>query len=326
MTTSLCLNCGVLKQGAWCPCPHCHSEPVDTELAVLLSDHTLPEDDLRRIGLAIIELRQTGLDEETRCHALAYFLSRKWPSLLEFDISAAEEPLQRTLDTLYRQFLATLPGEEHAPSRISPLVERRWTRAMGADMQRQDDDWQERVPDTLLIVLPVARSVIKLHRDMGEGDWLNRLRHFLQTPIKGYDIPLLLRRERQCVDEAKEADRLVNRFCSELKNGWSDRTKEQAAYFRGACMRLVEMAEITKELVEHTAGINKLIHLEVQRLRQQFTQKQGHFWPLMCVVLDPTGLKCDGTCHVSKFGTWAMEDLERRRRAGTTDCTQLRNH
>jgi hypothetical protein len=91
-------------------------------------------------------------------------------------------------------------------------------------------------------------------------------------------------------------------------------------------MRLVELAEITKQLIEHRAGISKLIHLDVQRLRQEFTQKQGYFWPLMCVVLDPTGLKCDGTCHLSEFAMRALEELERRGRASTPDSAQPRNH
>ena len=121
MTFAVCTNCGELKHGAWCTGPACGSEGLDGEISILLSDHNLHETELSHIGDAIRVIRKTGLDEEMRFHLLAYFLSRKWPKLLEYDINALEPELQKRLDVLYRSKLSQLEGQQDPGLKVSPI-------------------------------------------------------------------------------------------------------------------------------------------------------------------------------------------------------------
>ncbi len=135
MTIAVCTNCGELKHGAWCACPGCESEGFDSEISILLSDHNLLEAELSQIGDAIRVIHDTGLDEEMRSHLLTYFLSRKWPKLLEYDIDAVEPELQKKLDALYRSKLSHLQGQEDPSLKVSPIRECTWTAASGTEFQ-----------------------------------------------------------------------------------------------------------------------------------------------------------------------------------------------
>ena len=121
MTVSLCTNCGSLKHGAWCKCPDCEASPFDGQASILLSDHNLTEEELRKLGKAVAAIRTTGHDEETRFHILMYFISRKWPKLLAIEIEALPEKLQETLESVYREHLQSLPGQD-SPDVQSPPV------------------------------------------------------------------------------------------------------------------------------------------------------------------------------------------------------------
>lgn len=297
MTVALCTNCGELKHGAWCACPNCNAEAFDGEISILLSDHNLSERELRQIGDAVRKIRSTGLDEETRFHVLLYFLSRKWPKLLEYDVDAAEPHVQRVLDTVYRSLLANIAGQEDPRLKVSPIRERTWTRAMGADLQREEDAWQSEARDVLMNGMNVAKRIVALGVAAGEGAVLQKFAHALRSLFQGCDYRRLAATAVELIGDAKEHRREVEAFCSRVKNGWSDRTKEQAAYFRGTCQRLEEMAERTKTIIEHKAGITVLIRIDFKRARQEFEQSYRTFLNLSYVVLEPSRIHPDGTCE-----------------------------
>lgn len=131
MTVAVCTNCGSLKHGAWCSCPKCDSDGLDADLSMLLSDHNLSELELRRVSQAVQTIHETRLEEDVRFHALVYFLSRKWPKLLEFNAEEVEPSLQQTLDELYRNRLARIPGQETPILSVSPVRLQLWTKAWG---------------------------------------------------------------------------------------------------------------------------------------------------------------------------------------------------
>jgi hypothetical protein len=296
MTVAVCTNCGELKHGAWCTCPLCESDGLDADISILLSDHNLSEDELRHIGAAIHVIHGTGLDEEKRFHVLTYFLSRKWPKLLEYDIDAVEPQLQKELDGFYRARLAGLPGQKEPDLKVSPVRRRTWSEAMGAAFQGEDDAWQGEVRGMLLNGMEVAKLTVSLKIEAGEGTVLQRLTHFVRGLFHCCDYRRLAGRATGLVGDASEYRRTVNAFCARVKNGWSDRTKQQAAYFRGLCQRLEEMANNAKVIIEHKAGINRMIALDVKRVRQEFSQSYRTFIELSYVVLDPSRINPDGTC------------------------------
>ncbi|MFQ5779330.1 MAG: hypothetical protein ACE5HN_00925 [Nitrospiria bacterium] len=295
MTVAVCTNCGELKHGAWCTCPNCESEGLDGEVSILLSDHSLSEDELRRIGDAIHVIHDTGLDEEMRFHLLTYYLSRKWPKLLEYEIDALKPQLQRKLDTLYRSELAHFPGQEEPDLKVSPTRQHTWTTAMGATFQEEDDAWQAEVNGILLNGMDMAKQIVSLQIEAGEGAVLQRLTHNIRTLLQGGDYRRLVGRSAALVGDAREYQRTVNTFCSRVKNGWSDRTEEQATYFRGLCQRLVKMADCSKTIIEHKADINLLIDIDFKRVRQEFSQSYKIFIDFSYVVLDPSRINPGGT-------------------------------
>lgn len=297
MTVAVCTNCGELKYGAWCTCPVCKSDGLDGEVGILLSDHNLSEDELSRIGNAIHVIHDTELDDEIRFHLLTYYLARKWPKLLECDIDTVEPQLLKQLDTLYRSKLASLPGQEDPDLKVSPVRQHTWTTAMGAVFQQEDDAWQAEARDVLLNGMDVAKRIVSLMIEAGEGAVLQRLTHFVTTLFRGCDYRRLAGRSAELVGDASEYRRTVSVFCDRVKNGWCDRTKEQAAYFRGLCQRLEEMADRSKTIIEHKADINRLIDMDFKRVRQEFNQSYKTFIALSYVVLDPTRIKADGTCN-----------------------------
>ena len=305
MTVAVCTNCGELKSGAWCTCPVCQSEGLDAEVNILLSDHNLSDAELERIGDAVGIIYDTGLEEEKRFHLLAYYLSRKWPKLLEYDIDAVELELQKLLDALYRSKFAHLPGQKESDLRVSPILERTWTKTTGGAFQEEDDAWQAEVRGLLLEGMALAKQIVSLKIEAGEGAVLQKFIHYVRTVFQGCDYWQLSASSTELIGDAKEYQRTVNRFCSRVRNGWSGRTKDQAGYFRGLCQRIEEMANHSKTIIEHKAGINRLIGLELKRVRQEFCRSYATFIDLSYVVMDPTRI----TRNVERYDDDVPDDL-----------------
>ncbi|MGH8064970.1 MAG: hypothetical protein ACRERE_06950 [Candidatus Entotheonellia bacterium] len=114
MSRSLCLNCGVLKVGAFDECPECGEGPPDADVALCFTTHHLTEHELEQIGLAVKTLNQIEVNEDTRFHAFLHFVSRKWPKVLEYNINLVEPELSENVDAVYRTHLADLPGQQTA--------------------------------------------------------------------------------------------------------------------------------------------------------------------------------------------------------------------
>ena len=306
MTVAVCTNCGELKYGAWCTCPACQSEGLDGKVNILLSDHNLSDAELERISDAVGIIYGTGLEEEKRFHLLAYYLSRKWPKLLEYDIDAVELEFQELLDTLYRSKLAHLSGQKESNLRVSPIHnERTWTAAAGGGFQEDDDVWQAEVRGLLLDGMAVAKQIVSLNIKAGEGAVLQKFMHYVRTVYQVCDYRPLAAISTELIDDAKEYQRTVNRFCSRVRNGWSGRTKDQAGYFRGLCQRIEEMANHSRTIIEHKAGINRLIGLELKRVRQEFCRSYATFIDLSYVVMDPTRI----TRNVERYDDDEPDDL-----------------
>ena len=162
---------------------------------------------------------------------------------------------------------------------------------MGASFQEEDDAWQAEVNDILLNGMNVAKQIVSLKIEAGEGAVLQRFTHFVRRLFLGCDYGRMVWTSKELVAYAREDRRTVNVFCDRVKNGWSERTKEQAAYFRGRCQRLEEMADLSKTIIEHKAGIHRLKEMDFKRARQDFSQSYGTFIALSYLVLDPTRIQ-----------------------------------
>src|SRR5205814_7990908 len=192
--------------------------------------HNLTQGELRQIGEVIKKIQSMGLDEETRFHALLYFLSRKWPKLLEYDIDAIDPDLQATLDGVYRSSLADVPGQEDPNLKVSPVARGAWTTATGSEFQAEEDEWQSALRGVLADGIDVGTRVVSLKIQAGEGAVLQKVTHQLRSLARPCDYRRLASSAVEVIGDAKEYRRRVHSFCSQVKNGWSDRTKEQAAY------------------------------------------------------------------------------------------------
>ncbi|KAB2650380.1 MAG: hypothetical protein DVB32_11075, partial [Verrucomicrobia bacterium] len=225
MTVAVCTNCGKMKWGALCPCPLCEDHHLDVEISILLSDHNLSENELNQIGGAIHVIHGTGLDEEKRFHLLAYYLSRKWPKLIDYDIDAADPRLRKVLDDFYRAQLARLPGQNEPDLKVSPVRRHTWNEANGEEFQMEEDVWQAEVRGILLNGIEVASLISSLGIEAGEGAILQRVPHFVKGLFHSCSYPRLAGRATELVGDASEYRRTVNDFCSRVKNGWSNRTQ-----------------------------------------------------------------------------------------------------
>lgn len=294
MTIAVCTNCGELKFGGLTTCPNCDSDGLDFQLGVLLSDHNLSERELGQIGHAITAIHRTQLSEDLRFHLLAYFLSRKWPKLLEYDIDAVDDTLSHELDRIYQETLFQMPGQETPDLKVSPIQRQTWTTATSSAMQRDDEAWQAEAREMLIKGMGIARNAVAVVVESGEGAVLQRLRHLATGLFASHDYQRVYAISEQLAGDSRSYSRTVEEFCARVKNGWSDRTKEQAACFRGLCDRLEEMASHAKAIVAHKSGRSTLIGMDFKRVKEQFDHSYKLYIDLSYVVLDPTRIGIPG--------------------------------
>ena len=143
----------------------------------------------------------------------------------------------------------------------------------------------------------LAKEIVQTKIDVGEGAVLQKASHFFRSIVNHCDYGKLSNRATCLGGDVGEYERSITRFCHRVQKGWSDRTKQQSAYFLGLCQRLNEMAQSLKLIVEHKARIQPLIKIEYQRNCQQLNQSYGVFLDLFSVVLDPTKILPGGTCR-----------------------------
>jgi hypothetical protein len=73
MTLALCLNCGVTKFGAVCPCPQCKfSTTGDFNLDITFSDHRFSKTTLQAFGAVIASIHRVCDDGQLRFWTFIY--------------------------------------------------------------------------------------------------------------------------------------------------------------------------------------------------------------------------------------------------------------
>jgi len=68
MTMAVCFKCGVIKFGAFVPCPKCHDCPEtedDLALSLAMTDHYFDMPTLEQIGASVRDGKPPKLDPET---------------------------------------------------------------------------------------------------------------------------------------------------------------------------------------------------------------------------------------------------------------------
>lgn len=297
MTVAACTNCGNLKLGALCDCPRCGSTGLDSELSILLSDHYLDERELAKIGKTISRIRSLQLDEEASYHLLSYFLARKWPKLLEYDLSGVDRDLQNKVEEWYRTHLRYLDGQEDSSLRISEVKKGRWALASTPESQAQDDEWQSTAWEIVLPASCLANSLEDLTVQAGVGNTKQQIAHWFKSLTHAPDYGRIEAEVAVLIGDAKDYTSQIEKYCNSVQNSWSDRTKQQAAYLRGLAQRLEETAAYAKRIVEHKSGTEPLIQLDYLRACQEFEFSLRMFRNLAEAVSHPRRISPDGSLH-----------------------------
>ncbi|QIF03535.1 hypothetical protein [Roseimicrobium sp. ORNL1] len=93
MTAAVCLKCGVMKFGAWTPCPECRYSPEteeEREKSILASDHNLSNSELRAVSRMVMAGRKIN------------FVSERGKLVVE-DIDQVKESLKDRILFAWRQ-------------------------------------------------------------------------------------------------------------------------------------------------------------------------------------------------------------------------------
>ncbi len=68
MTQALCLSCGEIKFGAFCPCPTCETASTgDIQVDILFSDHVFHEKTLEDLGLLFKAILARAKGDQQLC-------------------------------------------------------------------------------------------------------------------------------------------------------------------------------------------------------------------------------------------------------------------
>jgi len=112
MTAALCTNCGEFKMGAWTYCPGCGSKGLNDDVSLALSDWYLSNDELQQISKVGQLIFKTELHEALRFNFLVYYLSKKWPKLLQYSIDELDPKIQKQIVDFYTNKLSDFQGQE----------------------------------------------------------------------------------------------------------------------------------------------------------------------------------------------------------------------
>jgi len=77
MTMALCMNCGDIKWGAWCPCPNCRvASSGDQNLDIAFSDHCVSVEQLDLLGDIVRQIATHCDDSDLRFAAFLKYVER----------------------------------------------------------------------------------------------------------------------------------------------------------------------------------------------------------------------------------------------------------
>lgn len=110
MTSALCTNCGEFKMGAWTYCSACGSKGLNDDVSLALTDWYLTNDELQQIGKVGQLIFSIEYDEIMRLNLLVYYLSKKWPKLLTYDIDSLDNQIQKQIVDFYTNKLSGFQG------------------------------------------------------------------------------------------------------------------------------------------------------------------------------------------------------------------------
>lgn len=87
MTIALCLNCGEMKFGAFCPCPRCEAgSSGNMELDIVFSDHNLTEDTLKGLGVVLEHFHTKTQDPAVAFWSLIRYISVNHEDILQVPV------------------------------------------------------------------------------------------------------------------------------------------------------------------------------------------------------------------------------------------------
>ena len=94
MTTAVCFKCGVIKFGAFVPCPECSACPQtedDLALSLAMTDHYFDRPTLEQMGAAIRDGKPPHLEPDTHARLIQQIRSSGMLAHLQ-QMSAGQDP------------------------------------------------------------------------------------------------------------------------------------------------------------------------------------------------------------------------------------------
>ncbi len=288
MSNCVCLNCGEIKFGALTECEYCHVGPPDIKISCLLTNHYLGEDELLKIGEAIKIILKTVKDKDIRFLSIAYYLSMKWPKILDFNSNSVEQEAMRIIDKHYSTYLSHLPGQNDLTEKLkSNLPNMYWDKAVNKALQEGDDTWKAAVPFIVEKGLNLSGKIIKTKISIGEGAILQKIKYRIKNFFFRPNYYLIYKELELITKEVEAYDRDVDEFCKVVRNGWSGRTKEQCAYLRGTCSRMKEMIENCKTITMYKGRKGDIVKIDHKIAVQKLNNSYKKYIELVNVVLEP---------------------------------------
>ncbi len=301
MTASFCLLCGAMKVGAFTWCDECEFVPPDWDVALQFTDDYLNSLEVNSLRDVVMGLAQADATEEERYWTFLYFVTRKWPKILEVDIDKLENDLRRKVESLYQEHLADHIGQHPSSLRqTSRFAYESWNSAVNEEMQRTEDAWRDRAAEQAPALEKNGAELLEMIRkfifELGQGGIASRILFPSTYPPPRKKKGERLNRASEITHCVKEHGRRLDDYCEGFSRGWSGKTRRQVSYTVGTKDLLAELAAIAIKLASHVGFEDRLIPMKVRELRQELKMKRRTYESTAYLAFHPEHIEIDAHC------------------------------
>jgi len=287
VTASLCLWCGATKGGALNDCPECSRAPVDYEVSVQFTDHYFTRVELSLLATAVRVIGDLKLEDEGHVYSFLYFVSRKWPKVLESDLDGLPQSVAAVASGVYRSHLSDLEGQSRSRRVMTPWEERSWDQSSSHEFADQERQWNRQLRPLLVELHRLLRRTEQLGLRLGLGGILSKLASWWGRLTARRDPLSWTARVDALGGDWDDLSRQVLRAREPVKNGWSRRSQERITYLNGAAEGLRELIDLAARAAAHREGRSPMIRLDLRRLGEEWRQRRGQLRATLAVVEDP---------------------------------------
>ncbi len=146
--------------------------------------------------------------------------------------------------------------------------------------------WQDEAPTMVLEALGIAKGIVSLRVEFGEGAKLQKLTHGLRSMLRSPDYMQFAVQSRLMANHAAEYANAAASLHARVKEDWSLQGKRQAERFLSISQHLVEMADSTVVVADHKAGLDPLSPMDLDGARRQFSRSHDALMELFYAATD----------------------------------------